>query len=514
MITFDQWRTGVYNGTTNPYAVGTSEWWIWRLQRRLEAQATEMERLNGYFEGTNDTFRLASAAAQASGIATLFRGLNANLAELIVGAVLQRLEVYGFRTAEGDVDAEAWRIWQANEMDRVAPMAHTEALAKGYCPVLIEPSADPRTPTITPQDPLGFVAEQAPGDPRQVRAAMKQWVEDDGRMLITLYLPDRIERWQASRPSTGLGGAVTGMVQGLMGAVPRQYQPRQLGRGEEWSELNPLGRVPVAILTNHARLRGTCFAEHEKVLPLLDLFNKTILDMATTSEFAAFPQRYGIGVELDEGEQPETAEGLLIAEAEVAQGPLARFRAAVDSMITTPSPDAQFGQFPAADLRGYGDMLERVVTAIGTITFTPYHLLLNMPTAVPATGEALKAAEAGLVAKVEEHQREKGGGWEAALDIAFELAELTERPALEAVWKPAATISEAQHVDALTKLATSLKLPIRGLWEMLPASPQQIARWERMLLEQAAAATGPEPGAGEPAVQGAPAAPPAPSQAA
>jgi hypothetical protein len=486
VINYEAWRSGIAQGTRNPYVVETSEWWIWRLSRALEQQRRRMEVLDGYYRGTNDVFRLASVAAQASGIAGLFQGLNANLAKLIVDAPRQRLEVYGFRTAAGDVDEQAWAIWQANDMDTESATAHTEAMAKGYCPVLIEPNpAEPDRPTITVQDPLGMYVEVAAGDRRQVRAALKQWVDDFGRTLFTLYLPDRIERWQGTAPT----GAISAMVQGVLGLTPRQFVPRQLTAGVPWRMANTLGEVPVALVPNHGRLDGSFTAEHEPVLPLLDLYNKTLLDMATTSEFAAFPQRYGIGVELDEGEEPTTLEGLDVLASAPALGPLAQYRAAVDSMITTPSPDAQFGQFQAADLSTYVKALEQIVSTLGTITFIPFHVLLNMPTAVPATGEALKAAEAGHVANVKDHQREKGGAWERAVRLALRAAGRADSPALEAIWKPAETLSEAVHTDALTKLGSDpVGLPTEAVWELLPASPQQIARWKRMLEAEAAAA--------------------------
>jgi len=465
--------------TGNPYNPQTSEWWIWRLVAKLEAHHARLVTLDKYYRGTQDTFALYSLAAIQSGMADMFRGINANLAKLIVDAPRQRLEVFGFRSTDSSVDEDAWAIWQANDGDAMSQQAHTEAMVKRYCPVLVEPGTPVR---ITPQDPLNCTVATASGDPRLVLAGLKRWRDEaSDRWLYTLYLPDRVERWQEAAPE----GATASAIRNTLGEVPTKFEPRTMPAGEDWAVTNPLGEVPLVLIPNQSRVDGTCYAEHEAVLPLIDLYNKTLLDMATTSEFAAFPQRYGIGVEFGEDEQPATTAGDAVALQ--VQG-LARFRAAVDAMITTPSPDAQFGQFPAADLSGYVRALEQITTNIGTITFTPYHLLLNMPTAVPATGEALKAAEVGLVAKCRDHQREKGVAWERVLRLALRLdGKASQAEALgEVIWRDAETKGEAQHVDALTKLRRMLGLPQEAAWELLPASPVQIERWRAQQQEEAA----------------------------
>lgn len=467
----------------NPYAVGTSEWWIFRLSYRLDAQYAAIKRLDDYYRGRQDTFRLASAAAVDSGIATLFRGINANLSKLIVDAPRQRLEVFGFRTGDQETDDLLWRIWQANDMDAESDHAHKDAMAMRSCPVLVEPGGPGGLPRITPQNPLHVYVESAAGDRRIVRAALKRWRDDNDRMLYTLYLPDRIERWQDAKPA----GAVASTVRDALGIPPLMYEPRTLEPGEPFSEDNPLGEVPIAVIPNMGRSDGSYEAEHEPVLPLLDLYNKTLLDMATTSEFAAFPQRWAVGIDVDEGEEPTTEEGEAVALGGKA---MARIRSAIDAMITSPNPEAKLGQFQAADLNNYVAALDQIRANIGTITFTPYHLLLNMPSAVPATGEALKSAEIGLTSKTRDHQREKGTAWERVQRLNLRLMERPEPQVIETIWRPPETLSEAQHADALVKLK-SVGWPMEAIFEMYPASPMQIRRW---LAQKAAEAPEEEPG--------------------
>lgn len=477
-------RAGVSVLQPNPYRAQSSEWWIYRLNAKLDEQLPVLETLDAYYRGANDTFQLASTAARTSGIADLFRGINANLAKLVVDAPRHRMEVYGFRTGSPADDDRIWAVWQRNDMDAASDAAHKDALIMRGCPVIVEPDSDGQ-PVITPQDPRSCYVEHNAGDRRIVRAALKRWLDDAGRWSYTLYLPDRIERWRDRRT-----GSVEQFVTGLLGMTPLAYEARVVDG--VWAMANPLGEVPVVMVPNQGRTRGTTEAEHEAVLPLLDLYNKTLLDLATTSEFGAFPQRYGIGV--DEEDDPQPATDAAAAAAGTSQ-PLARIRAAVDSMIVTASPDAQFGQFAAADLANYVSALDAIRGNIGSITFTPFHLLLNMPTSTPATGEALKAAEVGLTAKVRsDHHREKGRAWRSVQRLVFRILDGVDQATaaervIETVWRNPETLSEAQHVDALSK-AEGLGIPQEALWELWPASPAEIKRWRAMATAQQQAATG------------------------
>lgn len=475
----------------NPYPAGSSQWWLYRLNGRLDAQRRATTLLDDYYRGRQDTFRLASTAAIDSGIAALFRGINANLSKLVVDATAQRLEVTGFRTGVDETDDLLWDWWQANDMDAWADIAHKDALAMRTCPVLVEPGIDGGPPRITPQNPLRTIVETAPGDWRLVRAALKRWEDDDGRWMHTLYLPDRIEFWQDAQ-----GGFMSTLRSAITGETIL-YEPRTLDRRTPSRVANPIDEVPFAIIPNMARSDGTYEAEHESVLPLLDLYNKTLLDLATTSEFSAFPQRYGIGIDVVEEEAPETEAG-----AELGGKAMARIRAAVDAMVTTPNENAKFGEFQAADLANYVAALDQIRANVGTITFTPYHLLLNMPTAVPATGEALKSAEVGLTHKVREHHREKGVGWERVQRLELRLAGQAVPPIIETMWADPETRSEAVHTDAVVKLRAGLGIPRTAAWEMAGASRAQIKRWREQLTqpdEAPAAAAAPAPG-GSPAV--------------
>lgn len=476
-------------GPPSSYEAGSSLWYLDRLTRMLSQRLERFDRLESYYRGTQDTQRLASAAYRESGLLLLFPQLSANHSRLIVNAAANRLVILGFRLGgELRADMEAARIWRLNEMDQLSDVAHTECLVKGECPVLVEPdAADPTRPRITPQDPRNVIVYHAPGDRRIRLAALKTWWDEATRKrFYTLYLPDRIERWMDREP-----GQMDYWRDRLLGMTTPRWEPRVTAAGPVIP--NPLGEVPMVVLPNDPRLSGSPEGEHEPAITLQDLYNKTLMDLAATSHAAAFPQRWGTGVDTKR-EQPivDAETGLPVVSAP------AQVRMSVDEMVTSPNDEAAFGQFSAADLSGYIRALDTIRADEATITFTPYHFLLNMPSSVPPSGESITATEAALVDKVRGHHRDKAGPWRQVMRLAFLIAGDARRATAmresgEVIWSDPERRTESQHIDALGKMRTMLGVPEEATWELIPATPEQVARWTAMR-DAAAAASPTTPG--------------------
>lgn len=460
---------------------GSSPWWICQLLDEMTEREPRLLKLRAYYRGTQDTWKLHSEAARLA-FGRAFSGLKANLAKPVVNAPAQRLRVEGFRiphdtqVTETTNDTAAWRIWQANAMDSRAMIAHKEAIAMGECPVLVDRDpADPSTPRITVEDPLQVYVERDPANPRRRLAAVKRWTEPDGSTVLILYLPDRVEWWRAARTRERFSG--------YRGTSDTSF----VLRNQRW-ELDPvrsglppvLGVIPVVPLVNAPQVDGCGEAEHESVLPLMDALNKELLDMLTTSEYAAFPLRYVMGVSLDDEEIPGQDDDTK---------PRTPFTAAINRILSLEDPDAKVGQLDAAPLEPYAKAIDKLVELIGTVSTTPYHLMLNAPTSVPASGEALKAAEKALDAKVEQQQVDFGEAWEEIMRIAFLTAGDTARASVrsETRWRAPSSASEASHMDALSKLG-ALGVDLETVLELVPLSPEQIARVMARLSSAAAAA--------------------------
>lgn len=472
-----------------PFAPESSEWWIQRMSIALFARIPRFKKLEDYYRGEQKLRRLAMRSWFESKLSRAFPNyLHANHSKLIVNAAANRLVVLGFRMpGEFRADDNAARIWRRNEMDAESDRIHIEALVKGECPVLVEPDPQsPDTPVITGHDPTQMIVWHAPSDRRIRLAGLKTWWDaDEQRRRYILYLPDSIERWHDTATSQRDKWGEQ-MPKLRRGDIEPRNEP-----GQEWKTTNPLGKVPIIVVGNESRLAASPEGEHEPVINRIDHYNMTLMEMAVTTHELAFPQRWATGVDADSEPTPPPVTIPLDEDETDVETARPTVQSGQTRWITTPTPDAEFGQFVAATVDNYVKALDQIRADIATDTFTPYHFLLNMPSSVPPSGESLTAAEAPLVDKVRGHARDKGPAWRQVMALAFEVAgrkaeAIALRDAGATIWQDPERRTESQHVDALGKMVQMLGLPQEAAWELLPASPEQINRWNQMEKENPA----------------------------
>ena len=210
-------------------------------------------------------------------------------------------------------------------------------------------------------------------NPHLLRAAAKWWNED-GRIRLNLYYPDRIE-YYATRRDFKEGETPT----------DKAFEPWQ--DGEPVVE-NPFGRLNVFhFRSNRRRVKS----QLNDVLTIQDVINKTVSDLVVTGEFMAFPQRYVIS---ESG----------IANLQNNPNAIWDLVAAGKDMQAT-----QAGQFPAADLGNYLEVIRDRSHAMGVISRTPKHYFFAQ--GGDPSGEALIAMEAPLNKKVRRLQRALSPSW-------------------------------------------------------------------------------------------------------
>jgi hypothetical protein len=417
--------------------------WLERLGDELDARASDYATWEAYYEGRHQppVALLAASTGYRSEYARWLAGFSDNFCRLVVQAVDERLAVTGFRVDGGAGDRKAWAFWQGNALDAWHLRAHREALVKGWCPVTVDAGPD-GAPRIRAHVADQFAVAWDDDDALARAAALRRWVTPDGRRLATLYLPDRIEKYEL---------------------VGNAWRPRSV-EGEPWPLPHALGVVPVVPLVNDPDLANRGQSEIAAMLPMQNALNLLMSDMLVSAEYTAFPQRWVTGLEIPV--DPDTGR------------PVQPFKLAYDRMLMARDKEVRFGQLDAADLAPYITAIEACVQHIASTTRTPPHYLLGQAGSFPS-GESLKATETGLVAKVRRRQGDFGESWEEAISIAFRAAGDTkraDREDKEAVWRDPEVRTEAEHVDALLKLK-ALGVPVEQLWEDAGYSPQLIAKW-------------------------------------
>lgn len=465
-------------------ATKTPEQWRDYLEQKLVQQQRDVELFEQYYDGEH---RLAFATLKfRQSFGWLFKALADNWCQIVVDAPVERLFIEGFRFGSTqEADEDAWAIWQANGLDAESVMAHTEAVKDGKVFILVAPIQPPeKFPRITVEHATQMYLETAAGDHRKREAALKKWRDEDGFEYATLYLPGEIVKWQTAKPVS----VPTGQT------LAREWVPRE---GDEGGP-NPMGVVPVIPLLNNPTMLKGGRSDLEPAIPLQDAINKELADMLVASEFGAFIQRWATGIEVPT--DPVTGKPLEATE----------LKAAVSRLWTSESTDAKFGQFSATDLSNYVNAIAMLLQHLAAQTRTPPHYLLGQ--IVNVSGDALKAAETGLVSKVKRKQIDFSDSWEEAMRLALELAgkkEPAEALGAETIWRDPEYRSEGEQVDAAIKLR-ALDIPLEALWERIGATPAQVSEWsEKLEADKAAAPAVPAvPGAPTDEVEGAEPAPP------
>jgi hypothetical protein len=435
-----------------------------RLLKKLAARQPDVERLDRYYRGDHD--HPSVPAKVRAEFDRLMRQSRMNWCRLIGRAYAQRLNLVGFRPGNSnDADDVVWRLWQGNQLDADSKLVHIEALVCRRAFVLVWPDDSPVGVSATGEHPSETVVTYTSGSRRKRAAALKSWIDETTELgFATLYLPDEVWKWQTSRRV--LNGSSVGR------AWVRREVTDADGNLEDWPLDNPLGVVPMVEFTPLPMMRGEPLSVlDEDVIAIQDRINKTILDRLMAQEFTAFRQRWatGLAIPID----PETGREM------------EPFKAAVDRMFVSENPETKFGEFGQTDLSGYLNADETDTVHLAAITEVPAHYLLGKMANI--SGEALKAAETGLVAQSRDCQVHLGESWEEVARLMLLAIGDSQRAAdfqSEVIWRDPETRSEGELVDALIKMA-SLGVPHEVLWQRWGASPQEIARWKAMQMSAA-----------------------------
>lgn len=425
--------------------------WLIFMEGKLASRQADIRRYQTYYDANEETLAFAQQKF-FNEFGPMFKGWRDNFCALVVDSVSERLEVQGFRmTEDAEADKEAHEIWQRNGLDADSNSAHISALVAGDAYVIVWPDEDGE-PVISVESSEEVYVYYQPGSRGIAQAAIKKFFDDWGTEYITLWTPDQV-------------------------ATSYKEEGDKIWKSPRVSP-NPLGVVPVVKLSNRKRLRSRGigstgdrpFSELHPVIPIQDAITKIAADAIVASEFAAYPQRIITGLEFAEDRNGD------------AVSPI---QSAIDRMILLEGDGINFGQFQAADLKNYVDMITLLVQHISTVSRVPPHYFLINGGQSPS-GESIQSAEAGLVAKARERMLHFGEAWEAVMRLAFRIKNDARADAYtsEVIWRDPEYRSQAVATDAAIKLYQAGIIPRSQAAEDLGYTPQQFERWKDQLEEE------------------------------
>ncbi len=399
------------------------------LSKRLDESQSQLAQLDAYFEGRQAAAFLSAKSREA--LDGRLKALSVNYPRLLVNSVAERLKVTGFRPVGQDVADEAlWRAWQRNDLDTGSHLAHVDSLTYGRAYVVVWANAA-GDPLVTVESARQMIAAHDPAT-GAVTAAVKRW-KDDKTHYAVVYEADKITRYRGKENALSVVETI----------------------------VNPLGEVPVVPLINRARLldvQGS--SEMTDILDLSDALNKVAADSMVSSEYFARPRRWVTGLEI-----MEDAEG----------APINPFSSEASRVWQSENPDTKFGQFDGARLDGYSDLVATITQQIGAVSGLPPHYL-GLNGDQPPSADAIRSAEASLVAKVTGKQRTFGRAWAHVADLIVRVRDGVNPHDFETVWASPETRTPGQLADAALKLS-SIGVPLASLLaNPLGYSPTEISQ--------------------------------------
>ncbi|QKT08040.1 phage portal protein [Gordonia sp. X0973] len=429
------------------------------LTTKLDTTAPKLAALDRYWTGTQPAAFLSTKSREA--LDGRLTTLSVNFPRMTVRSRSERLEVNGFRTSpDGDPDPDLWRIWTRNGLESAADAAHVDALLYGrsFAVVWADSAGNP---TISIESAHQLAVEFDPLT-REVLRAFKRWVDPNAkRGYAVLYEREAITKLTADA-RTGDPAALSATAWSATEIIP-----------------NPLGIVPVVPIVNRGRLLeldGT--SEADDVLGLTDALAKLLADAMTTSEFYARPRRWVTGLEIVEEPRLDDAGNPVLDEhGEPIVDVLEPFSNEMNRMMHAEDPDTRFGQFDAARLDGYGDMIATITNQVGALSGLPPHYL-GLAGDQPASAEALRASEASLVSRCYDLQQQFGRAWSQVMALAIAVRDGVDPRTLDisTMWASPETRTPAEAADAAAKL-TAIGVPLTVAADVvLGWTPEQIAR--------------------------------------
>lgn len=434
------------------------------LSRSLDEQEPHLRTWDAYYAGVQPLAFLSPEAREALG--NRLSALVTNYPRLVVESIAERLRVTGF-TVDGEPLTDVWEAWELSEFDELHTVAHVEALTLGRSFVSVWATTD-GAPALSVESAHEVAVLRDPIT-REVTAAAKRWRED-GRAHAVLFLPDRVYSYVSSA------------------RVPEGGQIPPEGWQHVRNVVNPLGVVPVVPLVNRGRLLDVDgVSEMSQVVDLTDATSKLMSDLMVSSEHFARPRRWVTGLEIREEPRRDDQGNVVYDETgDPVMDPVQPFPTNDGQLKLWQAEEAEakFGQFDGADLTAYSDAIKVLRESISAVSGLPGHML-GVMNDNPTSADAIRSAEASLVARAYARQRSFSPSWAKVAKLTAAVANGSRPVRVQTVWANPETRTVAQEADATAKLVQAGILPVEEALARLGYTPEQIENLRSMTVRAA-----------------------------
>jgi hypothetical protein len=396
------------------------------LSTKLSTQAFHMLERVAYYDGTQRLANLGiSIPSRLANVRTVV-----DWPRVCIDPLIPRAVVDGFRMpGSTDVDSEFSEFWQINDLDAEAPLAFLDSLicGRGYM-VVGSPDRPGGAPLITVESPLNMAMNW---DPRTRRpTSVFQSYQAEGIFRAALYLPNKAI--YMSRDETS-GWAVDSVDEHNFGdTCVRRLPNRQRSSDREGrSEITPA------------------------IMATTDSATRTLLGMEIARELWSVPRLAILGASESDF---MNADGSPKSGLELSMSKMLAFERDEEGNLPT------LTQLTSYDPSVFTRVIDEHAKLMASYTGYPPSYFGQTADANPASADAIRVAENGLVRRAQQCQNQWSGPLEDIMRLAWRFAnDGAEVPAemmrLEADWEPAETPTPAGTTDAITKQVASGAVP-------------------------------------------------------
>lgn len=444
------------------------------LYNTLTDRLDEVRSMNDYYRGKHP-LRYASEKWREFH-ANRYAGFSDNWCAPVADAPAERQRLEGVYATEGGDSAEEkelWRDWLRNEGEAQSSQGLLQSVIarRSFAFVWGDPEDD--SPLLTWESPSQVVVGYDPERPNRRVAALKVWLEDNWENA-TLYTAEAVWKFRRRAPQTTQAGGRLYVVQQYRSGVTSAtaWEPREV-RDEVWPLPNPLGAVPIVEFPNRPMLGGEPISDIAGTKAMQDAINLLWSYLFSSADHASHPARVVMGAEPPKIPVLD-GNGQIVGSRPAEMRDLEQGR-----FLWLTGKDAKVDQWDAAKLDVFTSVIENAVGHIAAQTRTPPHYLVANKGLANLSGDALTAAETGLVKKVEAQQLYFSGAMREVfrlMSLVRGRTELAEQMRSATVrWRDPAMQSESQIVDALQK-RHGMGYPLRYLLELEGHSGPEIDR--------------------------------------
>lgn len=441
-----------------------------RIYERLAARRHQVEEDEKYYRGdqplsfATEEWRKANAARYSE--------FSDNWCGTVVNAEAERLDPMGIAGIERKLATTLWDQLRANEFDAQFSQGIVTSLTAGRSFVMVWSDRDGQ-PLVTVEHPSQVEIEYDWENPRLRKAALKTWV-DESNEYATLYTDSSVFKWQRVRTELKSERDPQADQARSSAASGGGWKPRTGARDDVWPIKNPLGLVPVVEISNRPTLLGEPVSEIRGVKPMQDAINLLWAYLFLAADYASMPARVALGTAPPKIPILDKSTGEVVGERPVEMKDLAEKR-----LLFMSGENAKIDSWEAAKLDVFTNTIEVSVGHIAAQTRTPPHYLVANKGLSNLSGDALTAAEIGLVQKSNEFITFTNPALREVLRLVALV--LNNKGAAEQarlatiVWKDREIRSESQMADASAK-RRAYGYPLEYILELEGKDPATIER--------------------------------------